>query len=150
MSWKDPAARTDEKRESSHLLIRSSLFFLLQKHRGLFFKPFQLHLELADLMVKFRRHLFILFVTFPATIGKYMGNFIQKPLTPLMNLIGMNTIVARKLSHRLFPFQGFQGHHGFECCVMAPSHVSAHVVSPFLLLQAIMHLIALSSFWGEL
>jgi hypothetical protein len=33
---------------------------------------------------------------------------------------------------------------------VAPSHVPVHVVSPFRLWQAIMHLIALSSFWGEL
>jgi hypothetical protein len=48
-----------------------------------FFKPFQIYLELADLTVKFRRHLLVFFVLLPPTIGKYMRNLIQKPLAPL-------------------------------------------------------------------
>ncbi len=115
MTWKDPAARIDGKRESLHALIRSSLFFLQQKHLGLFFKPFQLHLELADLTVKFRRHLFAFFVLLPATIGKYLGQFLQKPLASLTDLIGMNAILARKLGHRLFALQSFKCYPGFEC-----------------------------------
>ena len=109
MTARASAARIDGLWESWCGPVRSSLFFLQLKHQGLFFNPFQLHLELADLTVKFRRHLFAFSVLFPATIGKYMGNFFQKPLAPLANLVGMNPILARKVGPSSFRLSRLPG-----------------------------------------
>jgi hypothetical protein len=68
---------------------------------------------------------------------------------PLADLVGMDPKLAGNLSHRLFPLDGFQSDLGLKSSIMMSAHVDHFTIPPNGLWQVKMHLIALSSFWGE-
>jgi len=114
-----------------------------------FFQPFQLDLELVDLPVKFILQLVaVLLLTF-AAVGKKIGERFQKLPAPLPDLVGMDFILTRDLSKRLFPLGGFESDFGFECGVMLSAHNDYLTIPPLGLWQVKMHLIALSEICGE-
>jgi hypothetical protein len=149
--WKVLTAHIDGLWLSSYAPDRSSPAFFQQKLMGFFFKPVQLHLELTDLTLKFRRHFFRFFVFSLPSIRKHTGQFIKKFLSPLTDLIRMNSILAGELGHGLLAFQGLQGHPGLKGRIVTLPHVACHLFPPpSCFWQPNMHLVPLSSFWGEL
>jgi hypothetical protein len=48
-----------------------------------------------------------------AQVGKKTGQLLQKMAALLADLVGMDTELAGDLSHRLFPFDGFQSDLAF-------------------------------------
>ncbi len=110
----------------------------------------QLHLQLANLLIKLRQKLFPVLILLPPTIRKETGKFFKKLLSLLTDLIPMDTKFTGKLGDDLFPFHGFQGYLGLEGCLMSSPHAMHRAIPPFRLWQANMHLTPLPSFWGVL
>jgi len=148
--WESLSNHIDVLWLSFYVLARSSPASPQQKLLGFFFKPVQLHLELTNLTVKLRRRFFGFFILFLPTIGKHTGQFIKKFLSPLTDLIRMRPILAGDLGHSLLLLQGLQGHPGLKSCIVILPHVACHLFPPPCFWQPNMHLIPLSSFWGEL
>ena len=83
-------------------------------------------------------------------IREKTGKFFKKLLSPLTDLIPMDTKFTGQLGNSLFPFHGFQGYLSLEGCIMPSPHATHSAIPPFRLWQANMHLIPLSNFWGVL
>jgi hypothetical protein len=95
------------------------------------FKPVQFHLELPDLAAEFRLQHFIVFFVLPAMIRKQLRQILKKLLTPLVDLVGMDPIIAGNLGYGLLSFECFQDNSCLESgIVVTPPHVPG---LPFLL-----------------
>jgi len=131
------------------LASSTNAFFVSIGAIEIFFQPFQLDLELADLPVKFILQLVAVLLLAFAAVGKKIGERFQKLPASLPDLVGMDFILTRDLSKRLLPLGGFESDFGFECNVMLSAHSDHLTIPPLGLWQVKMHLIALSEIWGE-
>ena len=116
----------------------------------IFFQPFQFHLELANLLIKFEQKFFPVSILLPPPVRKETRKFFKKLFSPLTDLIGMNSKFTGKLGKGLLPFDGFQRYLRLEGCIMPSPHAVYGAIPPSRLRQATMHLIPLSSIWGVL
>jgi hypothetical protein len=122
---------------------------LLQQLLRFFFKPVQLHFQLADLTIKLGDQLLLVFVPLFPSFSKKIRKALQKLLSPVADLVGMNTKFTGQLSQGFLPFYCLQDDFGSKCGVITLSHVDHFTIAPPRLWQVKMHLIALSSFWGD-
>ena len=116
----------------------------------IFFQPIQLYLELADLLIKLQQKFFPIPILFLPTVREEMRKLFEKLLSPLANLVGMDSKLTGQLGKGLFSSQSLQGNLSLESRIMSSPHVAHRAVPPFGSWQANMHLIPLSSFWGVL
>ena len=80
---------------------------------GLFFKPVQVHRQLADLLMQLRNQLLLIFR--PRLPGfEQFGHVIPNRRAPLRHLRWMHRVLSRQLRDRLKPDQGFESHFGLE------------------------------------
>jgi len=108
-----------------------SLFFSSTESLRFFFQPLQLHLELSNLLIKLRQKLFPVLILLPPMVRKETGKLFKKLLSPLADLIPVNTKFTGKLSNGLFPFHGFQGNLSLESCIVSSSHAVHRAIPPF-------------------
>jgi hypothetical protein len=80
---------------------------------GLFFKPVQIHRQLADLLMQLGNQL--LLILRPRLAGfKQFGHVIPNRRPPLRDLRRMHRLLSRQLHDRFQPHQGFESHFGLE------------------------------------
>lgn len=141
--------RIDERRQSSNTPAQPFPSSWLQEFLRFFFKPLHFHLELSNLPIKLSLQLIPVPFRMLAPVGKNTRQHLQNMTAPLTDLVGMDAKLAGNLSHRLLPLDGFQSNLGLKCSIMMSAHVDHFTIPPLKLWQVKMHLIALSSFWGE-
>ena len=90
-------AHIDDSRLSYCGQVQSFVAFLQQELLGFFFKPVQLHLELSDLAMEFRLHLFVVLLSALAAVRKRLRQLLKQFLPSLADLVGVDTVFPSDL-----------------------------------------------------
>src|SRR5215213_1273443 len=118
---------------------------LSTEQSSFFFQPVQLDFELPDLLVEFVLQLCFRSLRSFAAIAKRLLQMLECLLLPLPNLVGMHAVVRRDLVHAAHTLDRFQRHFALQSRAVLPP-LFAHRSSAR---APILHLIHLSSFWGD-